>query len=235
MDDDPQYRNHRYLILRSDSSRLYRAMARLRGIDSSKRPEVNIHQWLDPASPHYQPQLGEAIHHYAARTENNERFEAVIASREMEEATWQYAHQSQMILDGTFGLCDSRLLLFIVMAIDSDGHGVPLAFLLFSAPTGNRQTSAGYDTAILTTMLGKWRLWLERDGRRFEPLVVITDTDTKERGALLAVFPSLVLLLCKFHVRQCWTNKRHIVLGAATGSEFVKQQVKVRLQALEIR
>jgi hypothetical protein len=55
----------------------------------------------------------------------------------MDDAAWVYGHNSQVILDGTFGVCSTRLLLFIVMGVDEHGRGVPLAMLLFSAPTGN--------------------------------------------------------------------------------------------------
>ena len=67
----------------------------------------------------------------------------------MDAAAWEYGHHSQVMLDGTFGVCTTRLLLFIAMAVDEQGKGVPIAFFLFSAPTGNRATHAGYNTAIL--------------------------------------------------------------------------------------
>ena len=49
----------------------------------------------------------------------------------MDNAAWKYAHHSQLVLDGTFGVCTSRLLLFIALAQDKNGKGVPLAFFLF--------------------------------------------------------------------------------------------------------
>lgn len=234
MSADPQTRNHRYLILPADSSSLYRTLARLQGINTGRLAEQNIHVWLDPLSPSYQPLLHKAVLSYVPRTTESERFRVCVASEEMEAATWQYGQNSQIILDGTFGVCDSRLLLFIVMGVDEDGHGVPLVFFLFSAPTGNRQTAAGYDTDILTTMLQDWKTWLERKGERFTPKVAITDTDTKERGALVRVFKGIILLLCKFHLRQCWTNKRRSLLNSIAASDFSKQQTRTALQALEI-
>ncbi|KAG9013841.1 hypothetical protein FRB90_005669, partial [Tulasnella sp. 427] len=224
MEGDPSQWNFRYLILRSDSSRLYRMLSRHHGITTKTPAEINIHLWLDPTSKQFQPTLHKA------------RFTACIASEEMEEATWKYGHQSQIILDGTFGLCDSPVLLFVVMGVDENGHGVPLCFMLFYAPTRNRQTSAGYDTEVLTDLLQNWANWLaSRGGRSFEPFVAITDTDTKERGALLIVFPGIILLLCKFHLRQCWTNRRRQLLGPIEGLDFAKQQVKSELQALEMK
>ncbi|KAJ7850480.1 hypothetical protein B0H14DRAFT_2581920 [Mycena olivaceomarginata] len=98
----------------------------------------------------------------------------------------------EIILDGTFGICDSRLLLFIVMVIDKDRKGVPVAFLMFSAPTGNKQPSCDYDTEILTKLLRASKS-LTKCGRLYSFLKVvfclftgITDTDLKERGAQVA-------------------------------------------------
>ncbi|KAG8918999.1 hypothetical protein FRC02_001993 [Tulasnella sp. 418] len=234
MKEDPQFRNFRYLILRSDSSRIYRTLSQRQGIDTRTTPEVNIHNWLSPSSRLYKPLLHQSVISYSPRTTTEERFKACIVSKEMEDATWRYGHNSQIILDGTFGVCDRRVLLFIIMGIDKDRRGVPLAFLLFSAPSGNRQTAAGYNTDILTEMLRDWKNWLEkRKSMPFTPSVAITDNDTKERGALIAVFPQILLLLCKFHTRQCWTNKRNSLMTNVSGSNFIKQQTKTRLQILE--
>lgn len=68
------------------------------------------------------------------RASKGERLEVCVTTEEMNEAAWKYAYRSQIILDGTFGICDKRLLLFIVMGIDEHRRGVPLAFLIFSAP-----------------------------------------------------------------------------------------------------
>ena len=70
------------------------------------------------------------------------------------------------------------------------------------------------------------------------PFVAITDTDTKERGALQAVWPGIWLLLCKFHVRQCWTNRRKSLkfMSSKDGNiSFWNQHVHRRLQDLEVR
>lgn len=56
----------------------------------------------------------------------------------------------------TFGICDSQILLFIILGVDEAGKGVPLAFFLFSAPTETKATHAAYDTAILHELLKVW-------------------------------------------------------------------------------
>ena len=65
----------------------------------------------------------------------------------MDEPAWKYTHGKQIILDGTFGVHSSQMLLFIAMGIDEDGKGVSLALFLFPAPTGNRATHAGYESS----------------------------------------------------------------------------------------
>ncbi|KAG8958634.1 hypothetical protein FRC03_008953 [Tulasnella sp. 419] len=237
--DNPEVsKNFRYLILPSDTSNLYRQHARSQGIAMENKAEYNVDSWLNPQSSNFKPELHRAVLHYAPRTTKSERFEITIATKEMQEATWKYGHKCQIILDGTFGVSDCRLLLFIVMGVDEDKHGVPLAFFLFSAPAGNQLSSSGYDSAILKKLLQKWKERLEKDGgQEFRPSVVITDTDLKERRALVEVFPTIVLLLCKFHLRQCWTNKmKALKLTSQNGKgSFEAKRVISRLYTLQLQ
>ncbi|KAF8197588.1 hypothetical protein BJ912DRAFT_1078958 [Pholiota molesta] len=183
---NPLKSNHRFELLQSDFAALYRAHNRQNGIDITIAPEYNLDNWLDPNHRSFKPELARAIFYYRARAESGDRLKVCISTKEMDDAAWKYGHNSQIILDGTFGVCSTRLLLFIAMGVDEKNHGVPLSLLLFSAPAGNRATQAGYNTDILDELLSQW----------------------KERAALLRVWPKIVLLLCRFHVRQCWTNKR---------------------------
>lgn len=227
--------NVRYLFLPSDNATLYRKFSRLHGVDVRRAPEYNLDDWLNPESPLFKPDIHEAIFHYKARSEKGERLQVCISTREMDEAAWKYAHHSQVVLDGTFGVCSTRLLLFIALAVDDHRKGVPIAFFLFSAPTGNRATQAGYNTEILHDLLSRWKIHLSHGSKElFTPFVAITDTDTKERGALLLVWPAIILLLCKFHLRQCWTNHRKAALRSG-GSQFFRDHVRDRLRNLEIQ
>ena len=91
-------------------------------------------------------------------------------------------------------------------ACDEWKKGVPIAFLLFSAPTGNQATHTGYNTQILQELLSHWKGHLNRTSEQsncFKPLVTITDTDTKEQGVLSDVWPHIHLLICRFHLHQC--------------------------------
>jgi hypothetical protein len=232
---DSSAANVRYEFLPSDASQLYRLFNKSHGVDVTIPPEQNLHNWVDPESPYFQAEIRDAIFSYEARSQKSERLKVCISTREMDEAAWKYAHHSQVILDGTFGVCSSRLLLFIAMGIDEQGKGVPLALFLFSAPTGNQATHAGYNREILRELLDKWKTHLSK-GRDtiFCPYVAITDTDTKERGALQDVWPDIWLLLCRFHLRQCWTNRRKKILSGKDPN-FWKQYALRRVQDLEVR
>jgi hypothetical protein len=230
---DPHTANVRYHLLPTDNSTLYRKFSRRNGVDVCRKPEYNIDDWLNPNSPDYQPDLCRAIFHYQARREADERFQVCISTKDMDDAAWKYANRSQLVLDGTFGVCTSRLLLFIGLAQDENRKGVPIVFFLFSAPTGNRATHAGYNTEILRELLIHWRTHLSKHSPKlFEPYVAITDTDTKERGALILVWPNIILLICKFHLRQCWTNHRKTAMRC-TSSDYWKESVRNSLYTLE--
>ncbi|KIJ38649.1 hypothetical protein M422DRAFT_258767 [Sphaerobolus stellatus SS14] len=230
--EDLRTSNYRWILKQHDIRTLYRQYNRLIGVNMSNAAHLNIDEWLNPQSPNYNPTLTAAVFHYSPRAAAGERFEVCIATDEMKDAAWKYAYQSQVMLDGTFSICNSKLLLFIVMAVDEKAKGVPIAFLLFSAPSGNKQTSAGYDTMILAKLLQKWHEDLENHGKRpSEVLVVVTDTDLKERGALLQVFPHIWLLICKFHIWQSWRNHRNKVLKGK--APFLKE-MKTRFGRLEV-
>ena len=234
-EQDPSTANVRYQLLLSDNSTLYRKFSRRQGVDVRKQPQYNINDWLDPNSPDFKPEIRDAIFHYSARREAGEWFQVCISTTDMDETVWAYGHNSQLVLDGTFGVCSSRLLLFISLARDENGKGVPLAFFLFSAPTGNRATHAGYNTAILQELLSHWKLHLSKNSETpFIPFIAITDTDTKERAALLNIRPDICLIICKFHLRQCWSNYRKSALRCG-GSDFWKDQIRNTLGGLEVQ
>ena len=225
-----------YLYLPADGGHLYCLFYKSHSVIVTIQPEQNLHNWLDIDGPYFQQSIYQSVFYYMARTHQNERLKACISTSEMDEATWKYIHGKQIILNGTFGVCSSHMLLFIAMGVDEDGKGVPLALFLFSAPTGNRETHAGYNQEILQELLEKWKMHLSsKDSAAiFYPLVTITDTDPKERGALQDIWPCIWLLLCHFHLRQCWTN-RHKRLLSAKDADFWKHHVLQRVRDLKVR
>ncbi|KAF8590724.1 hypothetical protein K439DRAFT_1329278, partial [Ramaria rubella] len=229
-----QTTNVHYEFLPLDSTRLFLKFSKLCGIDVSKPLQHNIDEWLNPTSPTYKPQVAAAVFYYKARIELNNHLCICIHTPEMQEAAWKYTHQKQIILDGTFGVCDRWVLLFILLGVDEAGRGVALAFLLFSAPSRNKAMQAGYDTSILYELLkAGWDSLGCRNGMPFKPFIAITNTDPKERGALIILWSDILLILCKFHIRQFWTNHWKKVLCFGPTVNFPKQQVQNRLRALE--
>ncbi|KAJ6537086.1 hypothetical protein B0H19DRAFT_1213716 [Mycena capillaripes] len=108
---------------------------------------------------------------------------------------------------------------------------------MFSAPTGYKQSSAGYDTTILTKLIRKWRDAVTECGHLYSfagvvfcPYTAIKNTDLKQRGPLIAVIPSIWLLICRFHLRQSWKNHRNKLLK---GKGALKVDLKHRLKRLE--
>ncbi|KAI0706140.1 hypothetical protein BC835DRAFT_1516533 [Cytidiella melzeri] len=134
---------YRWLLVGKDNRSLYRQFHRLRGVKIVQKDHINLHEWLDRDSPQFNETLKKAIFHYVPRTKHEGRLEVCIATSEMKAAAWKYGHHNQVLLDGTFGISDKKMLLFIVMGIDEANRGVPLAFLLFSAPASNQKTAAG--------------------------------------------------------------------------------------------
>jgi len=79
------------------------------------------------------------------------------------------------------------------MGLDENKKGVPLAFLLFSAPSGNRHTAAGYNTEIIARLINAWKKSLgTRDGKEFEAWVAITDTDLMDEARCSSYSSNLV-------------------------------------------
>jgi hypothetical protein len=132
---EPSTSPFRYQLRKTDTRSLYRQWNRIAGINVKTRPHTNIHEWLNPRSRQYNKTLADAVFHYSARASKEGRIEVCIATKDMREAAWKYGHHSQILMDGTFGICDAKILLFIVMGVDDKNHGIPLAFLLFSAPS----------------------------------------------------------------------------------------------------
>jgi len=52
----------------------------------------------------------------------------------------------------------------------------------------------------------------------------MTDTDVKERGPLSRVWPGISLLLCYFHLSQCWKNDIHKRLGRGGDNATIQQR-----------
>ncbi|KAF5328267.1 hypothetical protein D9758_017840 [Tetrapyrgos nigripes] len=152
----------------------------------------------------------------------------------MDEAAMKYLHKDQLIFDGTFGVCSERILMFIAMGINENRKGLPIAIFLFSAPPGAQAMHANYDGEILYELLKSWKDHLEKkSSTAFTPTCVITDTDVHKRNALIRLWANIILLLCKFHVTQYWTNSRK---AKVTGKQedVIKADIVKHLNLLEM-
>ncbi|BGP50138.1 hypothetical protein JCM10450v2_006049 [Rhodotorula kratochvilovae] len=191
-------RYYRWRIDSNDGKALHRARLRRMGIDATTSPEENLHHWLcgDLQS------VKDSTFGYVPLTAQTERFELGISTPEMRDAAWAHGHQKQIILDGTFGVSTKKV-------IDERKRGIPVGFLLFSAPRSSAFTAGSYDAAILAQMLNAWKGFLETvgHGQSFLPRLATTDTDFKERLALRSVWSSIHLRICRFHFLKACGNK----------------------------
>ena len=142
-----------YEFLPCDGTHLYHLFNKSLGIDVTICPEQNLHNWLNLLSLHYN-------HRFAVWSSTTKHVHSrVNASKSVfPPQKWMQWHGNMpmgtnLILDGTFGVCSSHLLLFISMGIDEHRKGVPLTPFLFSAPTGNQATCAGYNQEVLCELL----------------------------------------------------------------------------------
>lgn len=87
---DPATTDIHYMILPSDSSWLYRKHACLQGVNTSKLPEYNVDNWLNPGSPDYKPTLAQAIFYYNRHTNKDDRFKICIQTDKMNVRTCIY-------------------------------------------------------------------------------------------------------------------------------------------------
>ncbi|KAJ7831183.1 hypothetical protein B0H13DRAFT_2432002 [Mycena leptocephala] len=101
------------------------------------------------------------------------------------------------------------------MVIDENRKGVPVAFLMFSAPTGNKQSSAGYDTAILTKLI--------RNGATPS---LLAGTSTPRWGGLLPIYRHY-----RYRLERAGGLDRSHSLNL--GKDTLKVDLKHRLKRLE--
>lgn len=115
---NPVKANCCYLFLWADSQTLYRKQALSFGVDLSKPPAENIDNWLNSAASLYRPELASSIFFYQGWANRQDQFILCLQTQEMKTAAWEYAHQKQLILDGTFRICDQRVLLFTALGVN---------------------------------------------------------------------------------------------------------------------
>jgi len=228
--------NERVLLRSKDITNILRSMKMTKlTINTRKTVQSNLERLLGENAS--ETNIKTAKIHFKARYHEDDRLELILSTPDQQAAAWKYGHLRWIHLDGTFGVCKHKILLFIFMTVDENNKGIPIAYILFTPPPSNKHTAAGYNTEILTHMftIFKKRITEIRiqninnpDLEEFCPLVAITDTDYKERGALTTVWPGIRLLLCYFHIRQCWANEMTKKLGRDGDSVVIRQRQILR-------
>jgi zinc finger SWIM domain-containing protein 3 len=97
-------------------------------------------------------------------------------------------------MDATYKLTNSRMLLYIILAIGASGESEIVAFFLTSSE----------DTLTLTDMLETFQNKTEKWS---QIVTVFTDKDMTERDSIQRAFPNASLLLCLFHVLRSMSRE----------------------------
>ncbi|KAJ3259513.1 hypothetical protein HK104_006918, partial [Borealophlyctis nickersoniae] len=164
------FEDKRVLLEASDVCNLRRGVNRSQfGIDTTRTVEHELLRLFGPTS---EPStVKNAAFWFKPKGSGEEdRFELGLATAEQRALAWNHANGNVIMVDGTFGISKHKLLLFIVLTLNENKHVIPLAYFVFSPPTGNKQTSSGYDGAVLTRLFAKYRAGLEKDADlKFEP------------------------------------------------------------------
>ena len=211
---------HCFCLNQHDPSSLYCKISHECGIAPATATEENLDHWLCPDNPvPPNPLLAQSILYYQACIEGIlDQLIIVITTPEMKATAWQYGHSHHILLDLTFGFSSAHANLLIIMALNEEKTGIPIGLIIFTAKVDAKAVHANYNTQLIKSLLEKWRKGLGTlDGSEFaflEPQVATMDYDTCEHTTLQEIWPSTLLLLCMFHVWQCWHNglNRHLAV-----------------------
>lgn len=56
----------------------------------------------------------------------------------------------------------------------------------------------------------------------------MTDCDTKERKAIMQIWPDAYLLICLFHISSNWKNKLNQLLGSHGSKEIINLRKEIK-------
>ena len=226
--------NERVLLRSKDIANILRLLKKTQlTINTRKTVQSNLEMILKEGRDAGTADIKAATLHYKPRRLEEDRLELILSTSDQRQAAWKHGHQRWIHLDGTFGASKHKVLLFILLVVDDNNKGIPVSYFLFTPPSSNKHTAAGYSTEVLTHLFTIYKEKMTKDLREtsgkpnheeFRPLVAMTDTDYKERGALAAVWPGIRLLICYFHVRQCWKNEMRKQLGRGGSHAAIRQR-----------
>nr|GAT51335.1 predicted protein [Mycena chlorophos] len=118
-------------------------------------------------------------------------FVLVIQVRYQQECWYHYGHDRFVGIDATHNMTHYREVnLFSLVVRDDWGHGVPTAYMLSSLK----------DEVTIRWFLGRVQMW----SPEVVPRVWMSDKDRAQINAVLAVYTTAWLLLCRWHVLHAW-------------------------------
>jgi hypothetical protein len=187
----------------------------------------NLYQWFGIENPKPPaPELGNSCLFYQnLGLGNDDQLILILSTPRQREMAWAYGHQKQMLLDGTFGVCSTCVLVFVLMAIDDQNVGIPVAAIIITPKKDAKAGHASYDGALLSHVLQHWKdgMGTNSAGEHFEIKVVNTDNDPQEWHGLQAVWSDIFLMLCMFHTWQSWQNGMMQYLACIPKGDGCKQ------------
>ncbi|KAF0399032.1 sugar transporter [Gigaspora margarita] len=167
--------------------------------------------------------------HYQPRTQENDRLEIGLSTLEQRDLAWTYGHQKLLIMDGTFTICDNRILLFALFVLDKDIRSIPVAYFLFSLPNSKKSVDGGYEYRILNTLFQKFIDVLgEKNSAKFFPKVVMTDINYREQQSVHQVWPGAAVIYNFFHVNKEWNKILKQFLGANGSQQIVSYRKEMK-------
>ena len=223
---------HRFVLAEYEPTSLYRTLRREGGIPERSCAVDNLDCWfrdLDPNPP--SPYLTASLLFYRPLGEGNlDRLELILATERQRQMAWKFGHRKMMLMDGTFGVCSTCVLVFFLMVVDDRNVGVPVATIIFMPKKDAKAGHASYDGPLLCDLLQQWvnRMGTNDAGETFDLRVGMTDNDTRERFALTQIWPNSLLLLCVFHIWQAWRNGMNHYLSCIPKGE-ARQEVRGQL------
>ena len=116
-----------------------------------------------------------------------DQFCLILSTPQQQATAWEHGHRQQMLMDDTFGVCSARILLFILMVINKQNKGIPVAAIMFTARKEAKATHTNYNTELLKDLLAHWKAGMGKHpqtGEEFIISVVNTDNDPHERNVL---------------------------------------------------
>jgi hypothetical protein len=154
--------NERFLLSNQDLINIRNSMTKeIWGLDKRKAEEINIDQFFGPNSE--DNEIINATLYYKPRRELNDRFMLVLATKNQRDLAWKFGHQQILYLDGTFGISNKKILLFVLFVLDDQRKGIPVGYLIFSAAGGAQRASSSYNHSILKELILHYKNKLEQE------------------------------------------------------------------------